>query len=357
MQQLITQNEVAVLKSSEALTWLRQKAIDKQSKAIGCTNAQMLYRRLRDSLVTEGVAARSQSERVRKLNELIFEKIDEAFIQVGLDGFADVFMQELRAQRQAKCESIKQDAVKAGMVLWQATPLAKEQLEGGVLKGRIERPDLVWEEVFTGVCAFPDNKGAYVLKHADEKGGFACQADVNVRLTDDRLEGKKLDDVLGWLHGHKVTETDGFLPTVSLTGEVAGEWTSRQDVSIDESKPVTLRSLVNSGVHIFRVQEEDLAFIRDIKMQRIGHWTTRDQVIQKDIQIMEELAAHPEQVLTDSHGRQRQIQVKSYFADVQQQMAREGETNAKISKMLHEHAGSNRKRARVSPLRTDTSSR
>ena len=340
MAALFTQKEIDILKNSEALNWLRQKATNQKSMAIGCTNAQALYRRLRDNLVTDGIPVRSQSERVQKLNDLIFAKIDEAFNQVGLIGFASVFMEELKKQRQEIRERVKKESIARGMVLWQATPLAKDQLDGGVLKGRIERPDLVWEEVFTGVCAFPDNKGAYVLKHVDEKGGFACQADVNVRLTDDRLEGKKIDEVLGWLHGHRLTEDDGFFPTVSLTGEIAGEWTSKKDVSIDESKPVTLRSLVSSGVHIFRVNTEDLAFIKEIKSKKIGQSATREEAIQKDIQIMEMLAEHPDKIWIDAQGNKRHILVKSYSSEVQKQISMENSTNKEVSNVLQAHSAS-----------------
>ena len=340
MSGLFTQEEIDILKDSEALNWLRQKATDQKSMAIGCTNAQALYRRLRDNLNTEGISVKSQSERVKKINELIFARIEEAFNQIGLIGFANVFMSELKRQRQEIRERVKEEAIANGMVLWQATPLAKDKLEGGVLKGRIERPDLVWEEVFTGVCAFPDNKGAYVLKHVDERGGFACQADVNVRLTDDRLENKKIDEILGWLHGHRLTKDDGFFPTVSLTGEVAGEWTSEKDVSIDESKPVTLRSLVSSGVHIFKVNKEDLAFIRAIKSKEMGQSTTREEAIQKDIQIMEMLAEHPDREWVDAQGNKRHILIKSYFSEVQKQISMESSTNKEISNVLQVHSAS-----------------
>lgn len=321
----LSQEEITAIKSPNCSQWLKEKATDDYSQSIGGTNAQALYRKFRDNVLTESAMQqiakiKDESQRAQKRNELVKDKMDRCFAIIGAEGFTEILMRECQEQRTQKREEIKQKALTEGMVLYHATPLSKDQLDGGILKGRVERPDLMWEEVFTGVCAFPESKGAYVLKKADELEGFACQGERNVRLTDDRLEGKKIDDVLGYIHSHRLRKDDGFMPTVSLGGEVPGEWVSKQDVSIDESKEVTLQSLFENDVHVFKV-EKGFSF-RDLKeySDRIEKVSTGEEYLQANIDFMEEVASNPDKLWTDVKGNQRKMEVKSYYQFVKAEL-------------------------------------
>ncbi len=167
------------------------KFFRKQLTSSDRTFAQALYRRfMRETFNNPENSeklktAQNARESVALISALIKETADKYFSSVmGNPELSDVFYQELETQRQAKQDKIKQDALDNGMVLWHATPLSKEELDGGVLKGTTERPDLMWEKVFTGVCAFPHSNGAYAIKKAKDEHDFACKGENLVRLTD-----------------------------------------------------------------------------------------------------------------------------------------------------------------------------
>lgn len=281
------------------------------------TFAQALYRRfMRETFNNPENSeklktAQNARESVALISALIKETADKYFSSImGNPELSDVFFQELEAQRQAKQDKIRQEAIENGMVLWHATPLSKEELDGGVLKGTTERPDLMWEKVFTGVCAFPHSNGAYAIKKAKDEYDFACKGENLVRLTDNRLDGKKPNEVLGYIHGHKLTPNDGFVPTVALDGSVPGEWTTEKEVSIDETKEVTLNSLRQNGVHIFVFDKNDNDMIKKL---------AADKSIEQQISLFEDMAAHPERTYVDREGNSRKIKVKDYYNQVKNQ--------------------------------------
>lgn len=275
------------------------------------TFAQVLYSRFMHQTFNNPAnneklkTAQNARESVALISALIKETADKYFSLVMKNPeLSDVFFQELEAQRQAKQDKIKQEAIENGMVLWHATPLSKEELDGGVLKGTTERPDLMWEKVFTGVCAFPHSNGAYAIKKAKDEQDFACKGENLVRLTDNRLDGKKPDEVLGYIHGHKLTPSDGFVPTVALDGTVPGEWTTEKEVSIDETKEVTLNSLRQNDVHIFAFNKNDNDMIKKL---------AANKSIEEQISLFEDMAAHPERTYADEEGNSRKIKVKDYY--------------------------------------------
>lgn len=293
------------------------KFFRKQLTSSDRTFAQALYRRfMRETFNNPENSeklktAQNARESVALISALIKETADKYFSSVmGNPELSDVFYQELETQRQAKQDKIKQDALDNGMVLWHATPLSKEELDGGVLKGTTERPDLMWEKVFTGVCAFPHSNGAYAIKKAKDEHDFACKGENLVRLTDNRLDGKKPNEVLGYIHGHKLTPNDGFVPTVALDGSVPGEWTTEKEVSIDETKEVTLNSLRQNGVHIFVFDKNDNDMIKKL---------AADKSIEQQISLFEDMAAHPERTYVDREGNSRKIKVKDYYNQVKNQ--------------------------------------
>ena len=48
---------------------------NKENLAESITNAQALYKKLRDALITQNLSVRSLANRVQQLNQLIFDKI------------------------------------------------------------------------------------------------------------------------------------------------------------------------------------------------------------------------------------------------------------------------------------------
>lgn len=274
------------------------------------TNAQVLYQTFVKGAFQNPdnekklFLAQTDRERVTLKMGLVHEQAARYFEAIGNPELCDVFFRELENQRCAKQEQIKNEALAKGMVLWHATPLSKEELDGGVLKGVTERPDLVWEKLFTGVCAFPKSNGAYAIKKAKDEQDFACKGDNLVRITDNRLDGKKDDEVLGYIHGHKLTQDDGFMPTVSLDGSVSDEWTTEKDVSIDMTKNVTLKSLRENGVHIFRFDKKDNALIR---------YLTADKSFDEQIKLFEDMAANPNKTYFDKDGNAQKISVTDYY--------------------------------------------
>ena len=293
--------------SKETALNVFQKPLENSDK----TFAQALYSRFMHQTFNNPAnneklkTAQNARESVELISALIKETADKYFSSVvGNPELSDVFFQELESQRQAKQDKIKQEAIESGMVLWHATPLSKEELDGGVLKGTTERPDLMWEKVFTGVCAFPHSNGAYAIKKAKDEHDFACKGENLVRLTDNRLDGKKPDEVLGYIHGHKLTVDDGFMPTVALDGSVPGEWTTEKEVSIDETKEVTLDSLRQNGVHIFAFDKKDNDMIKKL---------AANKSIEEQISLFEDMAAHPEKSYVDENGSSHKIKVKDYY--------------------------------------------
>ena len=287
------------------------KFFRKQLSSSDRTYAQALYRRfMRETFNNPDnqeklMTVRGARESVALISTLIKETADKYFSSVnGHPELSDVFFQELEVQRQAKQDKIKQEALENGMVLWHATPLSKKELDGGVLKGTTERPDLMFEKVFTGVCAFPNPKGAYAIKKAIGEQDFACKCENLVRLTDNRLDGKNPTDVLGYIHGHKLTPDDGFVPTVALDGTVSGEWTTEKEVSIDETKEVTLNTLRQNDVHIFAFDKKDNDMIKKL---------AANKSIEEQISLLEDMAAHPEKSYVDENGNSRKIKVKDYY--------------------------------------------
>ncbi len=221
------------------------------------TEEQRLYCAFRQAAQQKLVPHLPAAERVETMQQLIREEAVRYFADKGMPEKTEVFFQTLEAQRQATQQTLKTAALEKKMMFYHATPLAKEELEDGVLKGRIERPDLMWEKMFTGVCLFPNANGAYAVKKAtDEKNFIGCGENL-VILTDNRLESKSSDDVLGYIHGHRVNAQDGLMPTVSLDGDIPGEWTTLVPVSLEESRPVTLKTLMQNNVHIFSMDKED----------------------------------------------------------------------------------------------------
>ncbi len=287
------------------------RVFQKQLNSSDKTFAQALYHRFMNETFNNPAnneklkTAQNARESVALISALIKETADKYFSSVmGNPELSEVFFQELESQRQAKQDKIKQEAIESGMVLWHATPLSKEELDGGVLKGTTERPDLMWEKVFTGVCAFPHSNGAYAIKKAKDEHDFACKGENLVRLTDNRLDGKKTDEVLGYIHGHKLTADDGFMPTVALDGTVAGEWTTEKEVSIDETKEVTLNSLRQNDVHIFAFDKKDNDMIKKL---------AANKSIEEQISLFEDMAAHPEKSYVDENGSSHRIKVKDYY--------------------------------------------
>ena len=287
------------------------KVFRKQLNSTDKTFAQALYSRFMHQTFNNPAnneklkTAQNARESVALISALIKETADKYFSSVmGNPELSEVFFQELESQRQAKQDKIKQEAIESGMVLWHATPLSKEELDGGVLKGTTERPDLMWEKVFTGVCAFPHSNGAYAIKKAKDEHDFACKGENLVRLTDNRLDGKKTDEVLGYIHGHILTADDGFMPTVALDGTVAGEWTTEKEVSIDETKEVTLNSLRQNDVHIFAFDKKDNDMIKKL---------AANKSIEEQISLFEDMAAHPEKSYVDENGSSHRIKVKDYY--------------------------------------------
>lgn len=296
--------------SEETVLRTFQKKVPNEDR----TFAQALYHKFMDITFNNPEnekklnSSQTDRERVKLIADLVRQTADKYFASIGNEGLSDVFFRELENQRKARQEQIKQEAMEKGMILWHATPLSKDELEGGVLKGTTERPDLVWEKTFTGVCAFPHSNGAYAIKKAKDERDFACKGENLVRLTDNRLEGKKEDEVLGYIHGHKLTPEDGFMPTVSLDGSVPGEWTTEKEVSIDVTKEVTLRSLRENDVHVFAFDKKDNELIKTM---------TAGKTIDEQIRLFEEMAAHPDKTYAAENGNLQKIKVKDYYNENQ----------------------------------------
>lgn len=274
------------------------------------TFAQALYRKLKDITFSNPenekklASVDTERERVKLMADLVRQTADKYFSSIGNDGLSDVFFQELENQRKSKQEQIRQEAINNNTILWHATPLSKDELDGGVLKGTTERPDLVWEKTFTGVCAFPHSNGAYAIKKAKDEQDFACKGENLVRLTDNRLDGKKDNDVLGFIHGHKLRPDDGFVPTVALDGSVPGEWITEKEVVIDETKEVSLHSLRENGVHIFAIDKKDNDLVKNLMAGK---------TIDEQIRLFEEMAAHPDKTYAAENGNLQKIKVKDYY--------------------------------------------
>ncbi len=280
----------------------------------GLTHAQVFYNKLVQNTFDEKTVvgkermqklyqAPSERDAVKIKAEMIRQEADRYFKFIGNPQLTETLFKELEKQQKDTQERLKKEAVTNGLVLYHATSMAKEELEGGVLKGTTERPDLAWEKTFTGVCMFPNSNGAYALKKAKEEHDFSCKGENLVILTDDRLAGKKKDEVLGYIYGHKVTEKDDFVPTVSLGGQITGEWTTKKEVSIDISKEVTLNSLRENGVHIFSMSKEDKGFIKSL---------TSDLSHKEQIKLLTDMAKNPhKEYIVEDNKPPRKLAVKN----------------------------------------------
>lgn len=274
------------------------------------TYAQALYRTFADKtfnnhLNEEKLLATSNArENIKLRQELIRKTANEYFATIGMENLSDILFDELEKQKIIKQNLIKEEAVKNGMILWHATPLNKDELNGGVLKGTTERPDIIWENVFTGACAFPHSNGAYAIKKAKDENDFACKGENLVKLTDNRLENKANDEILGYIHGHVLTKDDGFMPTVSLDGSVSEEWTTLKEVSIDVTKQVTLESLRQNGVHIFAFDRKYSGLIKTL---------SKGKSIEEQILMLENMAKNNNKTFTDENGNQQTIKVQDYY--------------------------------------------
>lgn len=248
--------------------------------------------------------ALSEREAVKIKNDLIKQEADKYFKLIGNPQLTEILFEELERQQKKTQERLKKEAVAKGIVLYHATPLAKEELKGEVLKGTTERPDLAWEKTFTGVCMFSNSNGAYALKKPQEENDFSCKGENLVILTDDRLVGKKNDEVLGYIHGHKITENDDFTPTVSLGGDITGEWTTPKEVSIDISKEVTLNTLRENGVYVFSTNKDDKNFIKYLSNKlELNH--------EEQIKLLTDMAANPYKKYIDNDNNPRNVAVKN----------------------------------------------
>lgn len=248
--------------------------------------------------------ALSEREAVKIKSDLIRQEADKYFKLIGNPQLSEILFKELKKQQKDTQERLKKEAVAKGLVLYHATPFAKEELKGEVLKGNTERPDLAWEKTFTGVCMFPNSNGAYALKKAQNENDFSCKGENLVILTDNRLAGKKSDEVLGYIYGHKITENDDFTPTVSLGGDITGEWTSEKEVSIDIAKEVTLNTLRENGVYVFSTNKEDKSFIKYLS-------TKFELSNEEQIKLLTDMAINPHKEYIDKDNNRRKVAVKN----------------------------------------------
>ena len=270
---------------------LVQNAFDEKT-IVGSENNQKLTQAL------------SEREAVKIKNDLIRQEANKYFELIGNPQLAEILFAELERQQKDTQERLKKEAVTIGLVLYHATPLAKEELKGEVLKGTTERPDLAWEKTFTGVCMFPNSNGAYALKKTQKESDFSCKGENLVILTDDRLVGKKNDEVLGYIHGHKITENDDFTPTVSLGGDITGEWTTQKEVSIDISKEVTLNTLRENGVYVFSTNKDDKSFIKYLSTKlELNH--------EEQIKLLTDMATNPHKEYIDKDNNPRKVAVRN----------------------------------------------
>ena len=281
----------------------------------GLTLAQVFYNKLVQKAFDENTIAGkennkklahalSEREAVKIKNDLIKQEADKYFKLIGNPQLTEILFEELERQQNNTQERLKKEAVAKGIVLYHATPLAKEELKGEVLKGTTERPDLAWEKTFIGVCMFSNSNGAYALKKPQEENDFSCKGENLVILTDDRLVGKKNDEVLGYIHGHKITENDDFTPTVSLGGDITGEWTTPKEVSIDISKEVTLNTLRENGVYVFSTNKDDKNFIKYLSNKlELNH--------EEQIKLLTDMAANPYKKYIDKDNNPRNVAVKN----------------------------------------------
>lgn len=281
----------------------------------GLTLAQVFYNKLVQKAFDENTIvgkennkklahALSEREAVKIKMDIIRQEADKYFRFIGNPQLTEILFTELERQQKVTQERIKREAVATGLVLYHATPLAKEELKGEMLKGTTERPDLAWEKTFTGVCMFPSSNGAYALKKPQEENDFSCKGQNLVILTDDRLVGKKNDEVLGYIHGHKITENDDFTPTVSLGGDITGEWTTPKEVSIDISKEVTLNTLRENGVYVFSTNKDDKSFIKYLfNKLELNH--------EEQIKLLTNMAANPHKEYIDKDNNPRKVAVKN----------------------------------------------
>lgn len=289
-----------------------RKIIDSEK---GLTRAQAFYNKLVHNAFDENtivgkennqklIQALSEREAVKIKMDIIKQEADKYFKSIGNPQLTEILFEELERQQKKTQERLKKEAVAKGIVLYHATPLAKEELKGEVLKGTTERPDLAWEKTFIGVCMFPNSNGAYALKKPQEENDFSCKGENLVILTDDRLVGKKNDEVLGYIHGHKITENDDFTPTVSLGGDITGEWTTPKEVSIDISKEVTLNTLRENGVHIFSTNKDDRSFIKYLSAKlELSH--------EEQIKLLTDMAINPHKEYIDKNNNPRKVAVKN----------------------------------------------
>lgn len=289
-----------------------RKIIDSEK---GLTRAQAFYNKLVQNTFDENTIvgkennkklahALSEREAVKIKMDIIRQEADKYFKLIGNPQLTEILFEELERQQKKTQERLKKEAVAKGIVLYHATPLAKEELKGEVLKGTTERPDLAWEKTFIGVCMFPNSNGAYALKKSQEENDFSCKGENLVILTDDRLVGKKNDEVLGYIHGHKITENDDFTPTVSLGGDITGEWTTPKDVSIDISKEVTLNTLRENGVYVFSTNKDDKSFIKYLSNKlELNH--------EEQIKLLTDMAINPHKEYIDKNNNPRKVAVKN----------------------------------------------
>lgn len=289
-----------------------RKIVDSEK---GLTRSQAFYNRLVHNTFDENtivgkennqklIQALSEREAVKIKMDIIEQEADKYFKSIGNPQLTEILFTELKRQQKNTQERIKKEAVAMGLMLYHATPLAKEELKGEVLKGTTERPDLAWEKTFTGVCMFPSSNGAYALKKSQKENDFSCKGQNLVILTDDRLAGKKNDEILGYIHGHKITENDDFTPTVSLGGDITGEWTTQKEVSIDISQKVTLNTLRENGVHIFSTNKEDKSFINYLSAKlELSH--------EEQIKLLTDMAMNPNKEYMDKNNSPRKVVVKN----------------------------------------------
>lgn len=289
-----------------------RKIVDSEK---GLTRAQSFYNKLVQNTFDENtivgkennqklVQASSEREAVKIKMDIIKHEADKYFKFIGNPQLTEILFEELERQQKKTQERLKKEAVAKGIVLYHATPLAKEELKGEVLKGTTERPDLAWEKTFIGVCMFPNSNGAYALKKPQEENDFSCKGENLVILTDDRLVGKKNDEVLGYIHGHKITENDDFTPTVSLGGDITGEWTTPKEVSIDISKEVTLNTLRENGVYVFSTNKDDKSFIKYLSNKlELNH--------EEQIKLLTDMAINPHKEYIDKNNNPRKVAVKN----------------------------------------------
>lgn len=251
----------------------------------GLTRAQVFYRQLVQHTFDEKTSigrknlkelygVSGEREQVRIKAKLIRQTADKYFQFIGNPQLSETLFKELKKQQEDTRRRLKKEAVANSMMLYHATPLAKEDLDGGVLRGNTERSDFVLEKTFIGVCATPISNGAFAIKKVKNEYDFSCRGDNLIILTDNRLNGKKDNELLGYMHGHKITADDGFMPTVSLGGDIAGEWTTEKNVSIDFSEKITLNSLKEKGVHIFSISKKDKEFVKKTNSRKNSQRTS-----------------------------------------------------------------------------------